>query len=235
MNTATEKINSPDLIESQHESNYSNQNWEFLSGEELGSYLRGCVLNDRMSQKKIYNSFFSYAMSICSRYTSNYEDSLEIINDGFLKVFKELYRYEPVYANVISSFKGWLRRIMANTAIDHFRKHSKHHFKNNVIGQDFQLSSKDENVLDRISYEEILRSVQKLTPGYRVIFNLFVIDGFTHEKISARLGISIGASKSNLARGRRQLKKILFHEDQLAFPQEINRSRSSLRVVSKYK
>src|SRR5688572_27305025 len=100
----------------------------FLSAEELKLNIQGCVLNDRLSQKKIYTSFYKYAMTICNLYTNSYDDSVEILNDGFLKIFKEIYRYQPAYANVMSSFKGWLRKIMIYTAIDHFRKNQKHRF-----------------------------------------------------------------------------------------------------------
>ena len=102
-----------------------------LSAEELQIHIRGCVLNNRESQKKIYSSFYGYAMSICDRYTSHDEDAIEILNDGFLKVFVEIYRFKPAYTDTVSSFKGWLRKIMIYTAIDHFRKNQKHH----VVGE----------------------------------------------------------------------------------------------------
>ena len=190
----------------------------FLSAEELKLTIQGCVLNDRLSQKKIYTSFYNYAMSICSIYTSNYEDSVEILNDGFLKVFKEIYRYQPAYEDHVLSFKGWLRKIMLYTAIDHFRKNHKHRFTRELDSEVAWRSAEGENALDRISYKEIVRSMQKLTPGYRIIFNLFIIENFSHEEIAKRLGISVGTSKSNLARGRKQLQKILHDENQIKMP-----------------
>jgi RNA polymerase sigma factor (sigma-70 family) len=192
----------------------------FLSGEELKLAIEGCVLNDRLSQKKIYTSFYNYAMSICSIYTTSYEDSVEIINDGFLKIFKEIYRYVPAYADHIHSFKGWLRKIMLYTTIDHFRKNQKHRFMKELDNETSRLSA-SEDPLDRISYNEIVGSLQKLTPGYRIIFNLFIIENFSHEEISKQLGISIGTSKSNLARGKKQLQKILLYENQLAIPKRM--------------
>jgi len=179
--------------------------------------IQGCVLNDRLSQKKIYTSFYNYAMSICSIYTTSYEDSVEIINDGFLKIFKELYRYKPAYADHILSFKGWLRKIMLYTAIDHFRKNQKYRFTKELDNEAAGLST-GQDPLDRISHNELVRSLQKLTPGYRIIFNLFIIENFSHEEISKQLGISIGTSKSNLARGKKQLQKILLDENQITIP-----------------
>ncbi len=186
-----------------------------LSAEELSMHVERCALNSRESQKKIYTSFYGYAMAVCDRYTNNQDDAIEILNDGFLKVFKEIYRYKPAYTDVVSSFKGWLRKIMVYTAIDHFRKNHKHQFTTDLDNGVIQVASHAEDALDRISYEEIIRSIQDLTPGYRTVFNLFIIEGFTHEEISEKLGISIGTSKSNLAKARRQLQKILFQQNQI--------------------
>ncbi len=204
----------------------------FLSGEELRSTIQGCVLNDRLSQKKIYTSFYNYAMSICSIYTTNYEDSVEILNDGFLKIFKEIYRYQPSYADHVLSFKGWLRKIILYTSIDHFRKNHKYRFTKELDNEVAWQSAEGEDALDRISYNEIVRSMQKLTPGYRIIFNLFIIENFSHEEISKRLGISVGTSKSNLARGRKQLQKILLTQNQLALSKKIGRSNFSKKFLS---
>jgi RNA polymerase sigma-70 factor (ECF subfamily) len=186
-----------------------------LSAEELSLHIERCALNNRESQKKLYTSFYGYAMAVCDRYTNNQDDAIEILNDGFLKVFKEVYRYKPAYTDVVSSFKGWLRKIMVYTAIDHFRKNHKHQFTTDLDNGVVQVASHAEDALDRISYEEIIRSIQDLTPGYRTVFNLFIIEGFTHEEISDKLGISIGTSKSNLAKARRQLQKILYRQNQI--------------------
>jgi len=186
-----------------------------LSAEELSMHIERCALNNRESQKKIYSSFYGYAMAVCDRYTNNQDDAVEILNDGFLKIFKEIHRYRPAYSDVVSSFKGWLRKIMVYTAIDHFRKNYKHQFTTDLDNGIIQVSSGGEDAIDRISYEEIIRSIQDLTPGYRAVFNLFVIEGFSHEEISDQLGISIGTSKSNLAKARRQLQKILFQQNQI--------------------
>ena len=165
-------------------------------------------------------------MSICSIYTPNYEDSVEILNDGFLKIFKEIYRYQPAYADHVLSFKGWLRKIMLYTSIDHFRKSQKHRFIKELDSEVIQFSAADEDALDRISHNEIVKSMQKLTPGYRIIFNLFIIENFSHEEISKRLGISIGTSKSNLARGRKQLQKILLDENKTVISKRMKRQNS---------
>lgn len=188
---------------------------ELLSAEELTYHVEGCARNKRESQKVLYNSFYGYAMAICDRYTSKQDDALEILNDGFLKVFREIHHYQPAYADVISSFKGWLRKIMVYTAIDHFRKNQKHQVVTQLDNVVYQVATVSEDAIDKLSYEEIIRAVQELSPGYRTVFNLFVIEGLSHEEISQHLGISTGTSKSNLSKARRQLQKILFKQNEI--------------------
>ena len=186
-----------------------------LTAEELTHHLKACGLNSRESQKIIYVSFYGYAMAICDRYTGSQEDAVEILNDGFLKVFREVHHYSPAYADVIGSFKGWLRKIMVYTAIDHFRKRQKHQVVTQLDNVVYEMSSIQEDALEKISYEEIIRAVQLLSPGYRAVFNLFVIEGWSHEEIGEKLGISSGTSKSNLSKARRQLQKILGKQNEI--------------------
>lgn len=190
------------------------QPYELLSAEELTHHVEGCSMNRRESQKVIYSSFYGYAMAICDRYANKQDDALEILNDGFLKIFREIHHYQPAYADVISSFKGWLRKIMVYTAIDHFRKNHKHDAVTQLDNVVYQVATPGEDAVDKLTYEEIIRSIQHLSPGYRTVFNLFVIEGLSHEEIAEQLGISEGTSKSNLSKARKQLQKILFkHND----------------------
>jgi len=116
---------------------------------------------------------------------------------------------------VVSSFKGWLRKIMVYTAIDHFRKYNKHKMMTDLDNVVYQVQAVEENAVEKLSYEEIIRAIQDLTPGYRTVFNLFVIDGLSHDEIAQQLSISVGTSKSNLSKARRQLQKILFKRNQI--------------------
>ena len=163
--------------------------------------LEGCKNNDRESQRLLYKHYYGYAMSICARYCRSYEESKEIVNDGFLKIFSKLGQHATE-----SSFKGWLRKIMINSAIDHYRKEVKHHHHDS-IDPESKLHMDDANVIDRLSYEELIGLIQTLSPAYRTVFNLYVIDGYTHEDIAKMLGISTGTSKSNLMKARENLKK----------------------------
>ncbi len=105
---------------------------------------------------------------------------------------------------------------MIYTAIDHFRKNQKHQMTTELNETYMHLPSKEEDSLSKISYEEILDAIRFLTPGYRTVLNLFIIEGFSHEEIAKELGISVGTSKSNLAKARKQLQKILFQQNEIA-------------------
>lgn len=182
-----------------------------LSATELMQHIEGCSQNSRESQKIIYSSFYGYAMAICDRYSGNNDDSLEIMNDGFLKIFREMKNFSPAYTDVLNSFKGWVRKIMIYTAIDHYRKyHKQTHHITELKEELHQIGSFDNPAVSKLSCEEIIRSVQMLSPSYRTVFNLFVIEGFSHEEIAQQLGISEGTSKSNLSKARANLQKILF-------------------------
>ena len=195
--------------------NVSQEQMNFMSSDELGFHIRECILNDRASQKKIYHFFYRYAKTICDRYAKRNDDSQEIVNDSFLKMFRELHRYKPAYSDPVSSFKGWLKRIVIHTAIDHFRKNHKH-APVKYLPEAINISAGDETALDNISHKELIKAIQNLSPGYRTIFNLHIIEGLTHNEISKRLRITVGASKSNLSKARRRLQKILFQRNQIA-------------------
>lgn len=190
-------------------------NQDLLSADELTYHVEACALNKRESQKILYSSFYGYAMAICDRYANKQEDALEILNDGFLKIFKEIHHYKPSYADVVSSFKGWLRKIMVYTAIDHFRKNHKHRMVTQLDNVVYQVATISEDAISKLSYEEIIRAIQDLSPGYRTVFNLFVIEGMSHEEVANQLGVSIGTSKSNLSKARKQLQKILFKKNEI--------------------
>ncbi len=194
---------------------------QLISAEELNILIRACVRNERESQKKLYNSFYSYGMAICDRYTRTKDDAIEIYNDSFLKIFREIHRYKPAYADEMNSFKGWIRRIMIYTAIDHNRKYFKHDFTAELDKTIIYLPSEDQNAYDMISYDEIINAIRELSPAYRTAINLFIIDGFSHEEISNQLGIAVGTSKSNLSKARQQLQKILKKDNQILLTKNV--------------
>jgi len=130
------------------------------------------------------------------------EEAKEILNDGFMKVFSKIDQYNPD-----TSFNGWLRRIMINTAIDHYRKEVKHYDQASIeMTQPFVTSA---SAIEELTYQELMSMVQQLSPAYRAVFNLYAIDGYNHREISKILGIAEGTSKSNLMKAREVLKEKL--------------------------
>ncbi len=177
--------------------------------QNIDAILSGCRKNDRESQKALYMAFYAYAMSICIRYAQDREEAVEILNDGFMNIFSNIKRFD-----LTRPFKPWLRRILINAAINRFRKNQKLQLEREQL----QVNSHEaaEEILSGISYQEIIDMVQKLSPAYRTVFNLYVIEGYKHEEIAEMLNISVGTSKSNLARAKQKLRDLLreyFQED----------------------
>lgn len=168
----------------------------------IQKYVQGCIRNERDSQKALYQHFYSFAMGICLRYANDPLDAAGILNDGFFKAFKNITKYEPPKA-----FLPWLGRIITNTAIDYYRANLK--FADHVDIIDHENVAQVSSVYDKLAYQDLLALVQQLSPGYRTVFNLFAIDGYTHEDIAEMLGISVGTSKSNLFKARQKLQEML--------------------------
>jgi RNA polymerase sigma factor (sigma-70 family) len=183
-----------------------------LPESTLKTCIDGCIKHERESQRRFYKYFYGFAHAISMRYISNPEDLVEIINDTFLKIFNELYRFEKRQESLESSLKAWIRRILVNTCIDKLRNAKlKKNFRTEADSQLYSVGT-PEVALTTLSYAEILTCIEKLSPAYRAVFNLHVIDGFSHEEIANLLGISIGSSKSNLAKARMRLQELLSSE-----------------------
>ena len=142
-------------------------------------------------------------MGVCLRYTATREQATEVLNDGFLKVFTRIEQYNPDLP-----FKSWLRRILINTALDQYRQEVRHYYHDDVSVAE-QTPAQQPDAHSMLAHEELIGLIQQLSPAYRVVFSLYVMDGFSHDEIAAQLSISVGTSKSNLARARENLKKML--------------------------
>lgn len=147
--------------------------------------------------------FYAYGMSITLRYADSRGQAAEILNDAFMKVFTNIEQYDST-----RPFKPWLRRIIVNTAINHYHKHQKDRQLVDLELAENEVSTK-ENVLSGISYDEIIDMVQQLSPAYRTVFNLYVIEGFKHKEIADMLNIAVGTSKSNLSKAKKNLQSIV--------------------------
>jgi RNA polymerase sigma-70 factor (ECF subfamily) len=167
--------------------------------DDLDSIITACLKRDSKAEVTLIKMFFGYAKSISMRYASSAQEAEEIINDGFLKVFDNLSKY-----NHTRPFRAWLRAIIINTAIDYYRKRQK--YANHADVDDMEIISYSEDVISKISAEEILSLIQRLSPAYRMVFTLYVIDGYTHREIADMLGIKEGTSKSNLQDARMKLQ-----------------------------
>ncbi len=178
--------------------------------KQIGAILSGCRINDPGSQKELYLLLKGFAMKICYRYQNRADQSEEIVNEGFIKLFKNVHQFdENRHADISIALKGWFKRILINTCIDHYRKNLSYVNGHVLTEETERIPDRGENGVDILSYKEIISAIRELSPGYRTVFNLFVIEGFTHEEIGDKLGISIGASKSNLSKARDNLRKIL--------------------------
>lgn len=166
----------------------------------LQTILQGCIKNDRRSQQALYKHFYPYGMSVSIRYLKSEEQALEVLNDGFMKVFNNLNKYDPE-----KPFKPWFRKIVVNTALNHMKKNSKLKL-NTELHEATHVTSREE-ILSKIGYKDLIDLVQSLSTAYRTVFNMYVIDGFKHEEIANKLGISVGTSKSNLSKARAILQQ----------------------------
>lgn len=155
------------------------------------------------------------------RYCDNNEDAEEIVNDGFLKIYRALDSFTPQYTDIEASLKGWMKRIIINTAIDHHRKNNQRFLVAEIFENHSTIPDETETSIDQMSFKEIIAIVQKLSPVYRAVFNLFVIDGYKHEEIAEKLKISVGASKSNLSKARMNIKRLLEEAEIKYYEQKI--------------
>lgn len=178
--------------------------------EKLKAIVEGCMRNDRKCQKMIFEMYYGKMMSACLRYITDRDEAQDVLQDGFIKVFNSIAKFD-----FNGSFEGWVRRIVVNTAIDHIRKKKKDIFQ--VTDHEFIMNNyseeadeqEDENIYLSLKNHEIIDAIQQLSPAYRTVFSMYVIDGYTHQQIAELLNINIGTSKSNLAKARLNLQKVL--------------------------
>jgi RNA polymerase sigma-70 factor (ECF subfamily) len=157
--------------------------------------LIGCIEGNRKMQEELYNRFSPRMYAVCLRYAGNAEEAEDILQEGFIKIFKKLDSFRSE-----GSFEGWVRRIFVNTAIEHFRR--KRYLTPVTEKEENTIEGKYISVLDELAEKDILALVQELSPGYRTVFNMYVVEGYTHKEIADMLGISEGTSKSQLSRAK---------------------------------
>ncbi len=154
-----------------------------------------CKNNDREAQYKLYNLLSGKMFAVCLRYAKHREAAEDLLQEGFVKVFTNIDKFRKE-----GSFEGWVRRIVVNTAVEHYRKSTKMYPVVNVDDVNKDIPWTDSG--DELELEDVLKMINKLSPGYKTIFNLYVVEGYSHKEIGELLEISEGTSKSQLARAR---------------------------------
>ncbi len=166
----------------------------------LEKLIEKCKNRDLKAQSEVYHLFAGKLFALCLKYSKNHQDAQDNLQDGFITIFKKIDQYQ-----FKGSFEGWLKRIMINTALQKYREKSVLNLVTEEIPERIDVEVDEEEV----SLDFLLNLIQQLPNQYRLVFNLYVLDGFSHKEIAGMLGISEGTSKSNLSRARMTLKKRL--------------------------
>lgn len=162
--------------------------------------IRGCLAGDSRMQEVLYNRFAPKMYAVCLRYSNNTEDAQDLLQEGFIKIYRNLDRFRAE-----GSFEGWVRRVFVNTSIEHYRR--KMNISSTSEREEALVEDHSWNALDKLAEKDIIRLVQDLSPGYRTVFNMYAIEGYSHKEIGNMLNISEGTSKSQLARAKGILQK----------------------------
>jgi len=168
--------------------------------DKLTNIIKGCQAGESGAQKALYELFKTKMYGICLRYAGNYSDAQDVLQDGFLKVFEKIHQFE-----FKGAFEGWIRRIMVNTAIEKYRTQYQVINISDSIKEISQYGV--DEITSNLTADELLRFIQELSPKYRVVFNLYAIEGYSHKEVAEILNISEGTSKSNLSRARNILQE----------------------------
>ena len=168
--------------------------------------ITACINRERKAEYELYKITYRYLISICIRYVNGQEEAKEMLNVGFLKILTNLDKYKPEVP-----FKAWIRKIMVNTLIDEYRKEKRHHENIEYVEEYHETSNQSEvnAAMTKMNVEEIHLLICKLPPMSQRVFNLYVIDGFSHKEISQLLGMTEGTSKWHLNSSREKLKEML--------------------------
>lgn len=166
------------------------------------NFILACVREEKWAQQKLYEDHFGVMMGICMRYASNQDEAMDILHEGFIKVFRNISKYKAG-----TSLSAWIRRIIINTSIDYYRKRTRRRTDDLDQVQDVKTSAPD--AISMCSEIEIMQCIQRLSPAYRTVFNMYVIEGYSHREIADRLDISESTSRSNLVKARSKLQHMI--------------------------
>ena len=165
--------------------------------------LHACLQGDRLAQKHLFECFKGKMFALCLRYASSREDAEDILQEGFVKAFRDLPQYTGK-----GNFEGWMRKVFVNTALQFLEKQRRNLPIADLDGRDF-LDDTEPVAGEEPPAKDMIRILQQLPPGFRTVFNLHVLEGYTHPEIADILGISVGTSKSQLLRAKAHFRKLL--------------------------
>lgn len=176
--------------------------------------IEGCKKGKHNSFGMLYNKYASLMLGVCYRYSKTKDEAEDVLQEGFIKVFQKINTYKGQ-----GSFEGWLRRIMVNTAINNFKANSKHYYHEDIdTDSNIKLKSDEQlpfEIDDKVNKDYVIKTIQKLPTGYNMVFNLYVIEGLTHQEIADELNISVNTSKSQLSKARRWLRNALLENNKI--------------------
>jgi len=175
--------------------------------EALKEIIKGCTLGNRKDQERLFKHFYGKMLGVCMRYTKDKDSAQEVVQEGFIKIFDKLGEFD-----FKGSFEGWIRRIMVNASIDATRKLKRSPIRTDetyLFVEKTQEDNFDFEQLTKLKAEYAVQAIQQLSPAYKAVFNLYVIENYTHKEIGEILNISEGTSKSNLSKAKMKLKKLL--------------------------
>lgn len=171
--------------------------------------IKGCLRRDSSAQKHLYDTYSSKMYGLCYRYVKDSMEAEDVLVTAFMKVFDKIQQFKGD-----GSFEGWIRRIVVNEALTYLRRNRSMYLETELEQADRE---PDYNALsDHLEAEDLLKMIQELPSGYRIVFNLYAIDGYSHKEIAEQLGISENTSKSQLSRARTYLQKVLVEHDWMA-------------------
>ena len=186
---------------------FNNKDQDLCNDDNDPQLVQGCADGDLVSQKKLYEQFSKKMMGVCLRYADNYEDAQDILQEGFIKIFKNIHSFKGT-----GSLEGWIRRIITNTALAVYRTSNPLRLSKGIEELEL-IPASDSNIIGSISVKDLLNIIRKLPAGYRIVFNLYAIEGYSHKEIASQLNITESTSKSQYSRARSHLQKIIQSEE----------------------
>lgn len=167
-------------------------------------FVDALVRQKSWAQQALYEEYYGKMMGLCLRYAGSHDEARDMLQEGFIKVFQHIGRYQQKPG---ISLGAWIRTVMVNNCIDAYRKESRR--RSSPLDEAYHLCDPDPSILSRLSEAEIMAAIQALSPAYRAVFNLFVIDGYSHKEIADILQINESTARSNLVKARIKLQEIL--------------------------